>query len=63
MKTVLPQAGNLNAWLAVLGIALTVIYMIGVIVRAEHPRRIGPDSILAIVVFAVGILGLIRLSR
>jgi cation:H+ antiporter len=63
MKPVLPQAGNLNAWLAVLGIALTVIYMIGVIVRAEYPRRIGPDSILAIVVFAIGILGLIRLSH
>ena len=63
LKPVLPQAGNLNAWLAVLGIALTVIYMIGVIVRAEHPRRLGPDSILAIVVFAIGILGLIRLSH
>jgi cation:H+ antiporter len=63
LKPVLPQAGNLNAWLAVLGIALTVIYMMGVIVRAEHPRRIGPDSILAIIVFAIGILGLIRLSH
>jgi cation:H+ antiporter len=63
LKPVLPQAGNLNAWLAVLGIALTVIYAMGVIVRAEHPRRIGPDSILAIVVFAIGILGLIRLSQ
>jgi cation:H+ antiporter len=63
LKPVLPQAGNLNAWLAVLGIALTVIYMMGVIVRAERPRRIGPDSILAIVVFTIGILGLIRLSH
>jgi cation:H+ antiporter len=63
LKPVLPQAGNLNAWLAVLGIALTVIYMIGVIVRPERPRRIGPDSILAIVVFTIGILGLIRLSH
>jgi cation:H+ antiporter len=63
MRPVLPQAGNLNAWLAVLGIALTVIYMVGVIVRAERPRRIGPDSILAIVVFTIGILGLIRLSH
>jgi hypothetical protein len=34
-----------------------------VIVRAERPRRIGPDSILAIVVFTIGILGLIRLSH
>ena len=62
-KPVLPQAGRLNSWLAALGVALTTIYVTGVVVRAERPARLGPDSILAIVVFAVGILGLIRLSH
>jgi cation:H+ antiporter len=62
MKPALPQAGKLNSWLAALGIALTVIYMMGVVVRAQRPPRLGPDSILAIVVFAIGIAGLIRLS-
>lgn len=61
-KPVLSQAGTLNSWLAALGIALTAIYATGVIVRAERPARIGPDSLLAIAVYAIGIAGLIRLS-
>jgi cation:H+ antiporter len=59
---VLSQAGKLNSWLAALGIGLTAIYAMGVIVRAERPTRIGPDSILAIVLYAVGIVGLVYLS-
>jgi hypothetical protein len=35
----------------------------GVIVRAERPRRLGPDSILAIVLYVVGIVGLVYLAR
>jgi cation:H+ antiporter len=56
---VLPTAGSLNAWLASLGVALTAIYAMGVIIRPLRCHaRLGPDSILAIVVFAVGIAGL-----
>jgi cation:H+ antiporter len=58
-KAVLPTAGNLNAWLAVLGIALTAIYAFGVIMRYQPClARLGRDSILAIVIFAIGIAGL-----
>lgn len=58
-KPVLPASGNLNAWLAVLGIALTAIYAFGVIVRRERCRlRLGRDSILALVVFLIGVGGL-----
>lgn len=58
-KPVLPSAGNLNAWLAALGVALTAIYGFGVISRPEHCRwRLGPDSILALVLFSLGIAGL-----
>ncbi len=54
---VLPTAGRLNAWLAALGIGLTSIYMIGIVARPDKARaRLGPDSILAIVVFALGIV-------
>ena len=60
---VLSQAGRLNAWLAALGIGLTTIYAMGVIVRAERPTRLGPDSILAIALYAIGIAGLIRLTH
>jgi cation:H+ antiporter len=58
-KPVLESAGNLNAWLGALGVALTAIYGFGVISRPEHCRaRLGPDSILALVLFALGIVGL-----
>ena len=61
---VLPQAGSLNAWLASLGVGLTAIYAMGVIIRPLRCRaRLGPDSILAIVVFAVGIAGLFVVPR
>jgi cation:H+ antiporter len=57
---VLPSAGRLNSWLASLGVGLTAIYAIGVIARPMRCRlRLGPDSWLAIVVFGLGITGLI----
>jgi cation:H+ antiporter len=56
---VLPQAGHLNAWLGGLGVALTAIYGFGVIGRPLHCRfRLGPDSLLALLVFALGVAGM-----
>ena len=56
---VLPQAGHQNSWLASLGVGLTAIYAIGLVGRPYRCfRRLGPDSILAIVVFGLGIAGL-----
>jgi cation:H+ antiporter len=61
---VLPQAGDLNAWLASLGAGLTAIYAMGVIIRPLRCRaRLGPDSILALVVFAVGLAGLFAIPH
>jgi len=58
-KPVLPTAGYLNSWLASLGIALTCVYGIGVIGRPERCHiRLGPDSLLAIVVFGLGVAGM-----
>ncbi len=61
---VLPTAGRLNSWLASLGVGLTAIYAIGVVARPQRCRaRLGPDSILAIVVFGLGIAGLFVLPH
>jgi len=58
-RPVLPSAGNQNAWLAALGIALTAVYGFGVISRPMHTRfRLGPDSLLALGLFSLGIAGL-----
>ena len=60
---VLPSAGRLNSWLASLGVGLTAIYAIGVVGRPFSAfARLGPDSILALVVFALGIAGLLQLA-
>ena len=58
-KPVLPSAGNLNAWIAALGVALTAIYGFGVIIRPTRCRlRLGPDSLLALALFGLGVAGL-----
>jgi cation:H+ antiporter len=58
-KPVLPYAGALNAWLAALGIALTAVYGFGVIARPNRCHaRLGPDSLLALLVFGLGVAGL-----
>jgi cation:H+ antiporter len=61
---VLPAAGRLNSWLAALGIGLTVVYCAGVIVRPSRTiARLGPDSIVATALFALGIGGLFALAH
>jgi cation:H+ antiporter len=61
---VLPSAGRLNSWLASLGVSLTAVYAIGVVARPPRCRaRLGPDSIMAVVVFALGVAGLLVLPR
>jgi cation:H+ antiporter len=62
-KPVLPTAGAANGWLAGLSLALTSVYIGGVIVRPTRPKRLGPDSILAIVIYVVGIVGLLRIAK
>jgi len=63
-RPVLPLAGHQNAWLASLGVGLTAIFAMGVVIRPLRCRaRLGPDSILAIVVFAVGTVGLFVVPR
>jgi cation:H+ antiporter len=58
-RPVLPSSGDLNAWLAALGVALTAVYGFGVIGRPQHTHaRLGPDSLLALVLFGLGIAGL-----
>jgi cation:H+ antiporter len=63
-KPVLPTAGTLNGWLAALGIALTVLYAFGVISRREECLfRLGRDSQIAVIVFGLGLAGLVALPR
>jgi len=59
----LPAAGKANAWLGALGIVLTGIYISAIIVRVERRHAgFGADSLLAIVVFAFGMWGLVIIT-
>src|SRR5919198_1686636 len=59
-RPVLPTAGRLNSWLAALAIVLTSVFAIGVVARPGRClARLGPDSLLALAVFGLGVLGLI----
>ena len=61
---VLAAAGRLNSWLAALGVALTAVYAIGTVARPQRCRwRLGPDSMFAIAVFALGVAGLFVLPH
>jgi cation:H+ antiporter len=58
-KPAMPASGMPNTWLAGLGIVLTAIYAASVVLRPERRMaRIGLDSIIAVIIFAVGLIGL-----
>jgi cation:H+ antiporter len=58
-KPAMPASGMPNTWLAGLGIVLTAIYAVSVVLRPERRlARIGLDSIVAVIIFAVGLIGL-----
>lgn len=62
-RAVLPSSGAANGWLAGLGMLLTVVYCFGVIVRPRRCyMRLGIDSLLVIVIFAIGVAGLIDIA-
>ena len=62
-QPVLPEIGVPNAWLASLGILITIVYAMAVLLRPERRYlRLGPDSILAIGIYAVGLVGLVEIS-
>ena len=63
-SAVLPQAQATDIYLAGLGILLTVVYMYGLVFRPD--RRvvgIGIDSLTVLVLYAVGIVGLIAVTH
>ena len=56
---VLPQARNSDVYLTALGILLTVVYMCGLLFRPRRQwLRLGPDSLLVLGLYAVGVVGL-----
>ena len=63
-KAVLPEAGAADLYLTALGALLTVVYIAGLIFRpARQHLRMGIDSITVLVLYAIGVGGLVLVSR
>ena len=62
-KAVLPLAGASDIYLTALGGLLTVVYLVGLVVRPTRKvAGMGPDSLAVLVLYAVGVAGLFALS-
>jgi cation:H+ antiporter len=58
--SVLPKAQDADVYMAGLGILLTAVYIFGLIFRPRRRiLRMGPDSLTALVLYAIGIVGLV----
>jgi cation:H+ antiporter len=63
-KAVLPQAQDTDIYLTALGIVLTVVYGWGLITRPQRQVLwMGTDSLAVLVLYAVGIAGVIAVSH
>jgi cation:H+ antiporter len=61
-KPALASAKASDLWVAGLGVVLTGVYLIGLVLRPQRVRaRLGPDSIVAIAIYALGIAGLLAI--
>ena len=63
-SAVLPQAQATDIYLTALGIVLTVVYLWGLVTRPHRQVwRMGIDSVAVLLLYAVGIAGLIAVSN
>lgn len=62
-SAVLPQTRNTDIYLTAVGALLATVYMTGLLFRPQRQwLRMGPDSIVVLILCAVGIVGLAVLS-
>ena len=62
-KAVLPQAQATDIYLTALGALLTTVYLVGLVFRPRRQiLRMGVDSFVVLVLYAVGVVGLVALS-
>jgi cation:H+ antiporter len=63
-RAVLPQTQHTDVYLTALGIVLTVVYGWGLITRPRRQfLRMGLDSVAVVVLYALGIVGLLAISN
>ena len=62
-QAVLPQAQKTDIYLAGLGVLLTAVYVYGLIFRPDRLfLRMGMDSLVVLILYALGVVGLFAIS-
>ena len=60
---VLPQAQRTDIYLTALAIVLTLVYAAGLLFRPRRRfARMGPDSVAVLVLYSVGVVGLVAIA-
>jgi cation:H+ antiporter len=63
-SAVLPQAHDTDIYLTGLGVLLTIVYIFGLVFRPRRQIwRMGPDSLAVLVLYVIGIVGLVFVNR
>lgn len=62
-KAVLPRANNTDIYLASLGVLLTAVYICGLLFRPRFFKTLGIDSLIVLILYILGIIGLIFIAQ
>ncbi|MGB8649375.1 MAG: sodium:calcium antiporter, partial [Mycobacteriales bacterium] len=63
-RAVLPQAHDTDIYLTALGALLTAVYVVGLLFRpSRNVARMGPDSLVVVTLYLVGLGGLVALAQ
>lgn len=63
-QPVLPYEGVANSWIGSVGLIMTVVFILGIILRpSKRILKLGPDSLVVTIIYALGLWGLVVVSK
>ena len=63
-QPVLPHEGKSNAWIGLIGLLMTAVFVVGIMLRpSKRYARLGPDSWVVTAIYVLGLWGLLIVSQ
>ncbi len=63
-QPVLPYEGKSNAWIGLVGLLMTAVFVVGIMLRpSRRYARLGPDSWVVTIIYVLGLWGLLIVSH
>jgi cation:H+ antiporter len=63
-QPVLPYEGKSNAWIGLVGLLMTAVFVVGIMLRpSKRYARLGPDSWVVTSIYVLGLWGLLIISQ